>query len=102
MRRLLCATVLFGVCASALAAVDCSRPKTTVERFLCTNDRVSEANQQMAFAFLNAYRRVGNDEKRAVMREQQREWEAQVRDVCQDVPCLMRAYYDRTLELDQN
>lgn len=101
MRKLLVTAGLCIVAAPAFAAVDCSRPKTTIERFLCTNDRVSEANQQMAFAFLNAYRRAATEDRRAEIREQQREWEVQVRDICQDVPCLMRAYYDRTLELDQ-
>ena len=69
---------------------------------MCSNDRVSEAQERMAFAFFLAYRRTLNDEKREVMRTQQREWETQVRDACADVPCLIRVHDERTVELEQN
>lgn len=102
MRAGSCALMVLALAAAPVfAAVDCGRPKSTTERLLCSNDRVSEANEQMAFAFLNAYRRANTDELRATMRTEQRTWETQVRDACSDVPCLLRVYYDRTLELDQ-
>lgn len=87
---------------SAEAAQDCSRPKSNVERLICSNDRVSEANERLAFAFFLKYRRTPDDELRERIRLEQRDWETRVRDACEDVPCLLRAYDERTLYLDQN
>ncbi|MBX9962705.1 MAG: hypothetical protein K2Y35_06615 [Burkholderiales bacterium] len=84
------------------AAQDCSRPKSNVERLICSNDRVSEANERLAFSFFLKYRRTPNDELRESIRLEQRDWETKVRDACEDVPCLLRAYEERTLYLDQN
>lgn len=92
------------LCAATQAALaqDCTRPKSNVERLICSNDRVSEAANRMAFAFFLAYRRTPDDATRAQIRHEQLEWETQVRDTCPDVPCLLRAYEDRTLYLEQN
>jgi uncharacterized protein len=32
--------------------------------------------------------------------QEQREWNTAVRDVCNDVPCLVKAYRDRASELE--
>ena len=56
----------------------------------------------MAAAFLFAFRRAPADDIRDRLRREQREWEVTVRDPCGDVPCLLRAYQDRTLDLQQN
>jgi uncharacterized protein len=87
---------------TALAAEDCSRPRTIAERLICSNDRVSEAKEQMSVAFFMAYRRQGSDAGRDTMRRQQQAFEAKIREGCTDVPCLLNAYADRALELDQN
>jgi uncharacterized protein len=98
-----------GACVLALflstggaQAQDCGRPKSNTERLICSNDRVAEAAERLAFAFLAAYRRVTTDEARDTMRREQREWENDTRNACLDVPCLLRAYDERTLSLDQN
>ena len=87
---------------TALAAEDCSRPRGVAERLICSNDRVSEAKEQMSVAFFMAYRRQGSDAGRDTMRRQQQAFEAKIREGCTDVPCLLNAYADRALELDQN
>lgn len=84
------------------AAQDCSRPKTNTERLICSNDRVSEAHERMAVAFFMVYRRAMSDEQRGRIRQEQRQWETQVRDACMDIPCLLRSYEERTLALDQS
>lgn len=99
--RLLPATLLLAA-TTAFAAEDCSRPRTIAERLICSNDRVSEAKEQMSVAFFMAYRRQGTDAGRDAMRRQQQAFEAKIREGCTDVPCLLHAYEDRTLELDQN
>lgn len=94
-----------GLLAATLGsaeAMDCSRPATPTERLICSNDRVSEADQRMAFAFFLAYRRASTDETKDAIRRQQRGWETQVRDACADVPCLLKVYEERTLDLEQN
>lgn len=100
--RPIAASLLLLAAVVADAAQDCSRPKSNVERLICSNDRVSEANERLAFSFFLKYRRTANDELRERIRLEQREWETQVRDACQDVPCLLHAYDERTLYLDQN
>lgn len=100
--------ILFALASLALlagpvgAAQDCSKPKSNVERLICSNDRVSEANERMAFSFFMVYRRAKTDELRNSIRREQLEWETGVRDACGDVPCLLRVYEERTLYLDQN
>lgn len=100
--RFFLASLVLMSAAGADAAQDCSRPKSNVERLICSNDRVSEANERLAFAFFLKYRRTPNDELRESIRLEQRDWETRVRDACEDVPCLLRAYEERTLYLDQN
>ena len=89
-------------CAISAAAQDCGKPKSNTERLICSNDRVGQAHELMAAAFLFAFRRAPADDIRDRMRREQREWEVTVRDPCGDVPCLLRAYQDRTLDLQQN
>jgi uncharacterized protein len=90
------------IAGAAGAAQDCSRPKSSVERLICSNDRVSEANERLAVAFFMVYRRAKDDDSRDRIRIEQRDWETGVRDACGDVPCLLRVYEERTLYLDQN
>ncbi len=105
MIRTCCALALLAcvaIAGSAGAAQDCSKPKSSVERLICSNDRVSEANERLAFSFFQVYRRAKSDERREEIRLEQRAWETEVRDACGDVPCLLHAYEERTLFLDQN
>jgi uncharacterized protein len=91
---------LFFLClpAAALAVTDCSRPnKSGIEMMLCSNDKVATADHLMARAFRDAFNRT---ERREALIEDQERWRKTVRDVCADVPCLMRAYEDRTSELE--
>jgi len=83
--------------ASAARAVpDCSKPKTKVEWLLCSNDRLAAAEQRMALAFREALNRTSD--RKALIKEQN-EWSERLSDACNDVPCLMQAYRERTEEL---
>jgi uncharacterized protein len=83
--------------AQALAVTDCSRARTNVERLLCSSDRLALADQLMAIAFRDAFHRT---ERREDLIADQERWRKTVRDACNDIPCLMRAYEDRTSELE--
>lgn len=101
VRSVRAAVLLALLPVPGFAAQDCGRPKTVYERIVCSNDRVSEAHERFAFAYFNHYRRAMNDELRDAIRRGQREWELTVRDACMDVPCLLKAFEERTLELEQ-
>jgi uncharacterized protein len=87
-----------GIAANDSCAMpDCSRPRSNVERLVCTSDRLSAADQLMARAFRDAFLRTAD---REALLQDQESWQKQVRDACNDVPCLLRAYQDRTAELE--
>jgi uncharacterized protein len=92
--------VAFALALNALPAIampDCSRPRSSIDRLVCTSDKLSVADQLMARAFRDAYYRT--EDKEALLQDQER-WQQTVRDACNDVPCLLRAYQDRTSELE--
>ena len=99
MKRLLRFALLSVLLASshAFAVTDCSRTRTNVERLLCSSDRLAVADQLMAIAFRDAFHRT--DRREDLLADQER-WLKTVRDACNDVPCLMRAYEERTSELE--
>ena len=98
MKRVLglCLAATLAAAIPALAAVDCSRAKTNSEKLLCSNSRLAAADQRMALAFREAINRGIRPE---VLMESQRTWIHEVRDVCNDVECMLRAYEERTFEL---
>ncbi|MCW5621986.1 MAG: hypothetical protein KIS79_12850 [Burkholderiales bacterium] len=82
---------------TAFAATDCGRAKkSNIDMLMCSNDRLARADNFMALAFRDAFRRA--DDPEALIADQAR-WREEVRDACMDVPCLLRAYEDRTSEL---
>jgi uncharacterized protein len=89
------AVAMAALCAQAV--IDCSKPANNPDRLVCSNDRLAAADERMARAFREALRRGVALEK---LLATQRHWKANVRDVCNDVPCLLRAYEERTAELD--
>jgi uncharacterized protein len=81
----------------AAPITDCSKAKTNIDRLLCSNDKVGVADQLMAAAFRSAFYRT--QDKDALIQEQEA-WRKNVRDACNDVPCLLDAYERRTSELE--
>jgi uncharacterized protein len=96
MRRLL-ALILLLAALPAGAAMDCGRAKTNAEKMLCSNARLMQADELLAQAWRDAIRR-GVDPKDLM--EGQRAWLRDVRDACNDVECMLRAYQDRIADLD--
>lgn len=96
--NLLCFAVLgMIVSASAEAAIDCSHAKSNVDKLICSSSRASAAENQMAWSYRAALQR-GVDPQ--MLRRSQRDWQEQVRDGCNDVPCLLKAFEQRGGELD--
>jgi uncharacterized protein len=98
MRKLL---VLLGCVllspAGAKAVIDCSRAVSNVDRMVCSSERLAAAEEHMAQAFRQAMRRGANREQ---LLASQRDWKINVRDVCNDAQCLLRAFDARSTELD--
>jgi uncharacterized protein len=89
---------LIAAVLPAWSAINCYKPnKTGVETLICTNVRVAAADERMAVAFRDAFLR--SRDKEALVQEQD-EWRKNVRDACNDVPCLLRAFEQRTSELE--
>jgi uncharacterized protein len=82
----------------ALAPIDCSRAKTNSELLLCSNSRLAAADQRLAHAFREAIQRGVKPE---VLLESQRSWIHEVRDLCNEVECMLKAYEERTSELQE-
>jgi uncharacterized protein len=89
--------IALAVPVPALAALDCSRAKSNVEKLLCSNPRLAEADERMALAYRGAIHR-GADPR--MLMEAQRAWIDDARNVCNDVECLLRAYEERISDLD--
>ena len=96
--RLAAGILLVALASGASAVTNCGKPhKTNIEMLLCSNEKVGRADHLMARAFRDAFRRA--DDPEALLADQQR-WTRKVRDACNDVPCLMRAFEDRASELE--
>jgi uncharacterized protein len=99
MRLKLLCFAIFGLLVSGVAAgaIDCSRAKSNTDKLICSSSRASVAENQMAWSYRAALQR-GVDPQ--MLRSSQREWQEQVRDACNDVPCLLKAFDERAGELD--
>jgi len=90
-------SLLVSQIGSAWAVIDCSKPKTKVDWMLWSNDKAAREEERMAFAFREAMNRT---DKRDALQQEQRDWNVNVRDLCNDVACLVKAYRERATELE--
>jgi uncharacterized protein len=79
------------------AVTDCSKPKTKIDWMLCSSDRAVREEQRMARAFRDAANRT---EDRRKLLDDQKEWTERVRDACNEIACLLKAYQERVEELE--
>ncbi len=77
--------------------MDCSRAQSNAEKMLCSNTRLMQADERLAFAYRGAIRRGANPRE---LIESQRAWIKDARDACNDVDCMLRAYQDRIVDLE--
>lgn len=89
-------TIMLAVPVPAAAAVDCSRARSNAEKMLCSNGRLALAEERMAYAFREAIRRGADP---SALMQSQRRWTAEIRDACNEVECMLKAFEDRTAEL---
>jgi len=97
--RLILLTMCMWICVgsgAAWAAIDCSRAKTNADLMICSNSKLAAAQEEMAWVFRQAVRR-GVDQ--ILLRDSQRNWYENERNVCNDASCLLKAFNDRSAEL---
>jgi uncharacterized protein len=99
MKNFLLAAVAIVLAAPvpAVAALDCSRATSNAEKMVCSNGRLALAEERMAYAFREAIRRGADP---SMLMQSQRRWTTEIRDACNEVECMLRAYEDRTAELE--
>jgi uncharacterized protein len=99
MRYCLLAAVAIMLAAPvpAPAALDCSRARSNAEKMLCSNSRLALAEERMAYAFREAIRHGADP---SALMQSQRRWTTEIRDACNEVECMLKAYEDRTADLE--
>jgi uncharacterized protein len=89
--------IVLAVPVPADAALDCSRARSNAEKMLCSNGRLALAEERMAYAFREAIRRRADP---SALMQSQRRWTTEIRDACNEVECMLKAFEDRTAELE--
>lgn len=79
------------------ASFDCSKASTSIEKMICMNAELSQADERLMQSYQSALNRSA-DKKKLV--QQQRNWLKYKRNVCADVSCLLDSYKTRISELD--
>lgn len=96
MRVLLLSAATLGACLLTqtvpAASFDCAKAQTAIEKRVCSDATLSRLDEQLADAYRSAQRRA---ESRTALRDAQRRWLKQRRDVCTDTACLRAAYLAR-------
>ena len=88
----LCALALGGAAVSLAARPDCGHARTNIERLMCSSDDVGILDDRMALAFREAAYRAAD---RTELLQEQRQWQLNVRDACNNLPCLREVYQQR-------
>ncbi|MCE5244054.1 MAG: lysozyme inhibitor LprI family protein [Syntrophobacteraceae bacterium] len=89
--------------AARAAGFDCSKASTEAERLICSDQQLSALDDRLSEAWRQAWKKSAD---REALKKAQQEWIKNGRDVCQDVPCMQKAYETRIASLtnpeDQN
>ena len=83
--------------SSGMAAIDCGRATTNVDKLICASTDLTVAQEVMAYSYRMAMRRGVDIE---FLRRTQQEWHDSVRNACNDAACLRKAFDERGAELD--
>jgi uncharacterized protein len=80
------------------ASFDCNKASTRTEKMICSNAKLSSADEQLAKSFQEAL--AASTDKQGLRREQ-KEWLSSQRDVCPAAACMLDAYLARIGELER-
>lgn len=87
------------VCSSELqaASFDCAKATTSMEKLICSNDYISDLDEELGQAYKEAL--VKYADKKDILVRQQRNWLKWIRSQCTDPSCLDTLYGARIGEL---
>jgi len=80
------------------ASFDCKKASTQVEKLICADAMLSKLDDDLARAYRGVLKGAPDQQ---TLHRQQKEWLTRTRDTCKDRECLVKAYYDRIVQLDQ-
>src|SRR5439155_12200691 len=94
----LVATCLVGMSSVHSAGFDCAKAKTKIDKLICSDARLSEADEKLTALYNDVLAKspVSEDAK-----QQQLEWLKQSRNTCKDADCLQQAYTSRIADLQR-
>lgn len=84
--------------AVTAASFDCKKGSGKVERLVCRTSTLSQMDERLHFAYLEALATTDNPTN---LRVDQRKWVSDVRNKCTDIGCLENAYAGRIDELSR-
>jgi uncharacterized protein len=92
------ATSLVGMSFVHSASFDCAKAKTKIDKLICSDARLSEADEKLNAAYKEVLAKspVPEDTK-----QEQLEWVKQSRNTCKDADCLQQAYTSRISDLQK-
>ncbi len=80
------------------ATFDCNQASTRTEKTICSDAKLSSADEQLAKSFKEAL--AASTDKQALRREQ-KEWLSSKRDACPTAACMLDAYLARIGQLER-
>ena len=96
VRLLLVVIIMVAPRVGIGASFNCSQAGTSVEKTICASQTLSRLDEQLAKAYESVL--VLSDHP-DVVKSQQRAWLRNIRNKCQDEPCLQSAYEHRLAQL---
>jgi uncharacterized protein len=96
VRTILAVAIMVAPGVAVGASFNCSQVGTSVEKTICASKVLSRLDEQLAKAYESVILVSDNPD---MVKSQQKEWLRNVRDQCQDEPCLKSAYENRLAQL---
>lgn len=92
------AVLLLGIDCNA-ASFDCNKASTFIEKAICKDAELSTLDSELMGSYKLALEKSGNPND---LKEGQKSWLKNVRNVCQDSTCLKKVYQERISTLKQS
>jgi uncharacterized protein len=80
------------------ASFDCTKAKTFIEKEICTNEALGGLDEKLADSYKNA---ISSSPNPSEITNEQRKWLREVRNICTDSNCLIKAYQVRIKDIHE-
>jgi uncharacterized protein len=96
VRSLLVVIIMVAPSVAIGASFNCSKAGTSVEKAICASKTLSRLDEQLAKAYESVLLLSDHPD---VVKSRQKEWLRNIRNKCQDEPCIQSAYERRLAQL---